>query len=195
MFLTRAARLRAQNAPSAKSAMSHTGNWPHIRAAKLRAQNAPSAKSAINHMGNWPHIRAARLHAQNAPSARSAISHMGNRPHIPAAPNFPPAPQAEPVKNAARNTAFSVICGQRGCSLATARTAAVACAAAQLIPQTVPVAQEPAFRGLCASIAVRNMAIYIRTSLKHLNDRLPVGRKDLNTHAVLQKDATTGRPI
>ena len=27
------------------------------------------------------------------------------------------------------------------------------------------------------------------------NDRLPVGRKDLNTHAVLQKDATTGRPI
>ena len=137
-------------------------------------------------MGNWPHIRAARLHAQNAPSARSAISHMGNRPHIPAAPNFPPAPQAEPVKNAARNTAFSVICGQRGCPLATARTAAVACAAAQLIPQTVPVVQEPAFRGLCASIAVRNMAIYIRTSLKHLNDRLPVGRKDLNTYRLFR---------
>lgn len=117
------------------------------RAARLRAQNAPFAKSAMSHTGNWPHIRAARLHAQNAPSARSAISHMGNRPHIPAAPERSPAPQAKSVKNAAWNTAFSVTHGTGGASgypPATARTPADARAATQLRPQTVSVAQQPA---------------------------------------------------
>ena len=51
---------------------------------------------------------------------------------IPAAPKRPPAPQAKPVKNAARNTAFSVTNGKlrRTPPLATARTASFACAAA-----------------------------------------------------------------
>ena len=44
--------------------------------------------------------------------------------HIPAAPKPPPAPQAKPVKNAARNMAFSVTTGASGSLTATARTPA-----------------------------------------------------------------------
>ena len=61
-----------------------------------------------------------------------------------AAPKPPPASQEKSVKNAARNTAFSVTTGARGRLTATARTPAAARAAPKLRPQAVPVAQQPA---------------------------------------------------
>ena len=58
---------------------------------------------------------------------------LGSYRYIPAAPKPPPAPQEKPVKNAARNTAFSVTTGARGrlTTPATARTPADASAATQ----------------------------------------------------------------
>ncbi len=74
-----------------------------------------------------------------------------------AAPKLPPAPQAKPVKNAARNTAFSVTTGARGRLTTTARTRtpadASAATATQLRPQAAAAAMRPATVWECAKLA------------------------------------------
>ena len=74
---------------------------------------------------------------------------------IPAAPKPPPAPQEKSVKNAARNTAFSVTTGARGrlTTPATARTPADASAATQKRLEAAAAATRPATLWECAILA------------------------------------------
>ena len=60
---------------------------------------------------------------------------LGIYRYIPAAPKPPPAPQEKSVKNAARNTAFSVTTGARGRLTTTARTRTPADASAATATQ------------------------------------------------------------
>ncbi len=78
-----------------------------------------------------------------------------------------PAPRAKPVKNAARNTAFSVTTGTRGRLTATARTPADASAAtatqlrmkaAAAAPERSPASQEKSVKN-----AARNTAFSVTT--------------------------------
>ena len=76
-----------------------------------------------------------------------------------AAPERSPAPRAKPVKNAARNTVFSVTHGASGHPPATARTPAAArTTAAKLILQSVPVAKQPAPPKRSVRCVIRNTA-------------------------------------
>ena len=72
-----------------------------------------------------------------------------------AAPKRPPAPQAKPVKNATRNTTFSVTTGARGrlTTPATARTPADASAATQKRLEAAAAATRPATLWECAILA------------------------------------------
>ena len=75
--------------------------------------------------------------------------------YIPAVPKVPPAPRAKSVKNAARNTAFSVTTGARGrlTTPATARTPADASAATQKRLEAAAAATRPATLWECAILA------------------------------------------
>jgi len=90
----------------------------------------------------------------NARTANTVISLVRNTP---AAPKRPPAPQAKPVKNATRNTTFSVTTGARGrlTTPATARTPADASAATatQKRLEAAAAATRPATLWECAILA------------------------------------------
>ena len=88
----------------------------------------------------------------NARTANTVISLVRNTP---AAPKRPPAPQAKPVKNAARNTTFPVTTGARGrlTTPATARTPADASAATQKRLEAAAAATRPATLWECAILA------------------------------------------
>ena len=75
--------------------------------------------------------------------------------YIAAVPKVPPAPRAKSVKNAARNTAFSVTTGARGrlTTPATARTPADASAATQKRLEAAAAATRPATLWECAILA------------------------------------------
>ena len=77
--------------------------------------------------------------------------------YIPAVPKVPPAPQAKPVKNAARNTTFSVTTGARGRLSTTARTRTPADASAATATQkrleAAAAATRPATLWECAILA------------------------------------------
>ena len=85
-----------------------------------------------------------------------------------AAPERSPAPREKPVKNAARNTAFSVTTGTRGRLTATARTPAAARAATQKRPKAAAAAPErsPASQEKSVKNAARNTAFSVTTGAR-----------------------------
>ena len=161
--LTTTARTRT---PADASAATATQLRPKAAAAATRpatvwecAKLAEGVTTAVTHGASGHPPATARTPA----AARAASATQLRMKAAAAAPERSPAPREKPVKNAARNTAFSVTTGTRGRLTATARTPAAARAATQKRPKAAAAAPKrpPAPQAKPVKNAARNTAFSV----------------------------------